>query len=90
MERLDAVSGADAVLGSVERVEDAVSASKSLGSHPGVVDDSGYVREVAPGWFEMALMSERHSLGRESASATTFAFPCKYWMSVVYSEMYAS
>ena len=38
----------------------------------------------------MAWMSWSSSFGRERASATTFALPLRYLMSVVYSEMQAS
>ena len=90
MERIGEVSIADAVTESNERVEDAEFASNRFKLSPGVVDDSGLTREVAPGCLEMPLMSERHSFGRESASATTLALPCRYCISVVYSEMYAN
>ena len=38
----------------------------------------------------MALMSGMSSFGRERASATTLAFPFKYLISVVYSDMQAN
>ena len=77
-------------------VEDAVEASDALGggfsSTRELADAlaSCCGSEVDEGFGGMALISWRSSLGLERASATTFALPLRYRISVVYSEIHAS
>ena len=60
------------------------------GSGCGSASASAVDEEFEGAFGGMALMSGMSSFGRERASATTFAFPFRYLISVVYSDIQAS
>ena len=58
-----------------------------------IVDDPVCAGGVVSAWLWTPVMfdtSFSSSFGRERASATTLALPCRYCMSVVNSEIHAS
>ena len=72
-----------------EVVEDAVGEGFWFSRQGEIVDAPGWSGDVVSA-CSAALTSASSSLGRERASATTLALPCRYLMSVVNSEMQAN
>ena len=76
-----------------EGVEDAEFGELKDGTQDGIVDAPDCAGDVVPTWLETVETvptSDSSSLGLDSASATTLAFPWRYCISVVNSEMHAS
>ena len=91
--RICGCSRAEALKESDEGVEEAVLEGSRFAREDEIVNApgvSGDVVSACPAGELTFPTSVNSSLGRERASATTFALPCKYLMSVVNSEMQAS